>query len=188
MILVSNLKNRGVEIKSGKLDPEEQVSVDLAIGEMYQRSGYPDWLHIDETLVIPPGACVVVQTREKIRMPNNAFGPLSTKGGIGAKGILAANTKLDPLFDGHLNVPIFNVSRRKVELRKGDAFCSIAFWKTEGPVIGSATRNAIKPQPRTVSRFKDFVDQNFAHIVTALVAIATSLIPFFYSLYTGGLK
>lgn len=108
-------------------------------------------------------------------MPNDAFGLLATKGSVGAKGIVTANTKLDPLFDGNLNIPVFNVSGRKVRLKKGQAFCSISFWTTEAPIVGSATRNAIKLQPREVNKFLDFLSRNAPHIITALISLAGAI-------------
>lgn len=108
-------------------------------------------------------------------MPNNVFGLLATKGSLGAKGAITANTKLDPLFDGHLNIPVFNAGDRKIEMRKGQPFCSISFWNTESPVMGNTTRNAIKVQPRTTSKLEDFLDRNFAHIITASVSLAGAI-------------
>lgn len=171
MILTNNLNVRGIEITPFNGDPKEQVSVDLTVGTLYQRSGDPDWLHVNEALIIHPGTCLIIQTAESIKMPNNAFGLLATKGSVGAKGVITANTKLDPLFDGNLNIPVFNVGDRKIELRKGQPYCSISFWTTESPVIGNTTRNAIKAQPRTTSKLKDFLDRNAAHIITAAVSL-----------------
>lgn len=175
MILTTNLTARGISIAPLAGDPKEQVSVDLAVGDMFQRSGDPDWLHIADSIDIHPRSCVLIRTAESIRMPNNAFGLLATKGSIGAKGIVTANTKLDPLFDGHLNIPVFNVSGRKVQLKKGQRFCSISFWETESPIVGTATRNAIKLQPREVSKLRDFLDRNAPHIITAVVSLASAI-------------
>ncbi len=175
MILTRNLPTRGIAIEPFANDPKEQVSVDLRVGALYQRSGEPDWLHVEDLVEIHPGSSVLIQTAESIRMPNDAFGLLATKGSIGAKGIVTANTKLDPLFDGTLNIPVFNVGGRPVKLRKGQAFCSISFWITESPVVGNTTRNAIKIQPREVSRTKDFLYRNAPHIITALVSFAGAI-------------
>ncbi|WP_313239106.1 dCTP deaminase domain-containing protein [Stutzerimonas kunmingensis] len=175
MILVNNLSVRGIEITPFNGDPKEQVSVDLTVGAIYQRSGDPDWLHVNEFLTIHPGTCLIIQTAESVKMPNNAFGLLATKGSVGAKGVITANTKLDPLFHGNLNIPVFNVSDRKIELRKGQSFCSISFWVTESPVVGNTTRNAIKAQPRTTSKLRDFLDRNAAHLITATVSLVGAI-------------
>lgn len=175
LILTNSLKVRGIEITPFNGDPKEQVSVDLTVGNLYQKSGDPDWLHVNEALTIYPGTCVIIQTSETIKMPNNAFGLLATKGSTGAKGIVTANTKLDPLFDGHLNIPVFNVGGRKIELRKGQSFCSISFWETESPIVGNTTRNAIKVQPRTTSKTKDFLDRHTANIITGIASVVGSI-------------
>ena len=175
MILVCNLKSRGIYIVPFTGDPKEQVSVDLTVGGLYQQSGDPDWLHVENTLTVHPGSCVVIQTAEVVKMPNNAFGLLASKGSMGAKGLFTANTKLDPLFDGNLNIPVFNVSGRKIELKRGQSFCSLSFWETEAPIVGTATRNAIKVQPRTISKPRDFLERNAAHIFTAIVSFAGAI-------------
>jgi deoxycytidine triphosphate deaminase len=176
MILTTNLHTRGVVIAPFNVDPKEQVSVDLTVGSMYQRSGDPDWLHIGDEIVIHPGSCVLVQTAEVIRMPNDIFGLLATKGSIGAKGIVTANTKLDPLFDGNLNIPVFNVSGRKVQIKAGQRFCSISFWEIESPIVGSSTRNAIKLQPREIGKARDFLERNAPHIITAAVSLIGAIV------------
>jgi deoxycytidine triphosphate deaminase len=176
MILAKNLKNRGVDIAPLENDTKEQVSVDLTIGEMYQRSGEPDWRNIEAEVVLHPRSCILIQTKEVLKMPNNVFGLLATKGGMAAKGVIIANTKLDPLFDGHLNIPVFNVSGRRVTLKKGQKFCSISFWNTESPVVGNTTRNAIKIQPRDGNPFVDFITHNAAHIITAAASITGSIV------------
>jgi deoxycytidine triphosphate deaminase len=186
LILSNNLKNRGIEIAPFNGDPKEQVSVDLTVGALYQKSGDPDWLHVNEALTIYPGTCVIIQTAETIKMPNNAFGLLATKGSAGAKGIVAANTKLDPLFDGNLNIPVFNVGGRKVEIRKGQPFCSISFWETESPIVGNTTRNAIKVQPRTISKMRDFMDRNAAHIITGGVSLIGAIVASLITIYMKG--
>ena len=175
MILTRNLAARGIVVQPLANDPKEQVSIDLRVGELFQRSGEPDWLHVPEIVEIHPGSSVLIQTAESIRMPNDAFGLLATKGSTGAKGIVTANTKLDPLFDGNLNIPVFNVSGRPVKLKKGQPFCSISFWTTEAPIVGNTTRNAIKLQPREVSKFWDFLSRNAPHIITALVSFAGAI-------------
>lgn len=176
MILANNLINRGVEITPNQIDTKEQVSVDLTIGAMYQRSGEQDWRTIENEVTLQPGSCILVQTKEVLKMPNNVFGLLATKGSMAAKGIIIANTKLDPLFDGNLNIPIFNVSGRRVILKKDQKFCSISFWNTESPVIGTTTRNAIKIQPRDGNAVIDALMHNAAHIITGIASVLGSII------------
>lgn len=188
IILIRNLSARGIIAQPLANDPKEQVSIDLRVGELFQRSGEPDWLHVPPELEIHPGSAVLIQTAESIRMPNDAFGLLATKGSVGAKGIVTANTKLDPLFDGTLNIPVFNVSGRMVKLKKGQAFCSISFWTTEAPIVGNVARNAIKLQPREVSKVVDFFSRNAPHIITALVSFAGAIIAAIITVKYGSTK
>lgn len=182
MILNSNLGASKVRITPLVEQGKEKVSVDLSVGSLYRRSEDTDWLTINGSIVLQPNSCVIIQTKETINMPNDVFGFLSTRGSIGAKGIITANTKLDPLFNGELNIPVFNVSGRKVELKKGQAFCSMSFWRTEAPIVGEA-RHAINIQPVTEGRASSFWNrysvQIVASVLTFIVSVAASLTTFF---------
>ncbi|NLQ17424.1 hypothetical protein HGG82_07265 [Marinomonas sp. M1K-6] len=176
MILNSNLNACGVRIRPEVVQSQEKVSVDLSVGSLYQRSGDTDWLKINKNIILQPGSCIIIETQESISMPNNVFGLLSTKGSIGSKGIVTANTKLDPLFVGKLRIPVFNVSGRKVELHIGQAFCSMSFWRTEAPIVGTETRTAIKTQPKTENWLKDYWGRYSAQILTGVFSILGSII------------
>lgn len=176
MILASNLKNRGVIIDPIEFDPKEQVSVDLAIGNVYQVSGDVAWKEVKTGIKIDSGTCIIVQTKEKIKMPNNVFGLLSTKGSIGGKGLLIANTKIDPLFEGKPNIPLFNAGSKKIYLTSGQKICSVSFWKTEQAVVGNTTRNPIKIEPRKGSWLKDFWSSYAPHIITGFVSFISAVI------------
>lgn len=188
MILARNLVNRGVRIDPIHLDPKEQVSVDLVVGELYQISGEKEWRSVGDEISLNPGSSVLIQTKESFSMPNNVFGLLSSKGSLGARGIIVANTKIDPLFEGHLNIPVFNVSNRIQKLKKDAKFCSIAFWPTEHPVTGHTTIHAIKRHTKDSNPIADFFANNMPHFISgglSLVgAIAAAVIT--VSLSSGG--
>lgn len=185
MILNHNLEVRGIVIDPVPNFGKEKVSVDLSVGENYQRSGETDWLKVSDKIVIQPNSCIVIQTAESISMPNNIFGILTTKGSLGAKGIVSANTKLDPLFSGKLSIPVFNVSSRRVELNKGDSFCSMSFWETESPIIGEA-RNAIKLHVRSEKQALEWISNNTPHIVSGGLSLIGAIIAAIITVSLGG--
>ena len=176
----------GVLIEPAGNDPKEQVSVDLTVGDLYQKSGDVDWRAIKDSVMIHPGTCLLIQTKERITMPNNVFGLLATKGRVGAKGVVVANTKLDPLFEGNLNIPVFNVGSKKVSLNKDDKYCSISFWATEHPIVGSTTRNAIRIEPREGGALADFLSQYAPHIITGVVSVLSAVAAAIITVKFGG--
>ena len=176
MILSKNLQYRGVEISPLESDPKEQVSVDLAIGTHFQISGETNWRSIKDGILIKPKTCILIKTKERITMPNNVFGFLSTKGSLGAKGLIIANTKIDPLFDDNLNVPVFNAGIKHIEVKKGQKFCSISFLQTEQSVIGNKARVGLKIQPNENRVLIDLWRDYGAHIITGVVTIIVSII------------
>ena len=185
LILAKDLKHRGVNITPYNNDPKEQVSVDLTVGDLYQKSGDIDWINIKDDITIHPGSCILLQTKEELNMPNNVFGLLSTKGRLGAKGVVVANTKLDPLFAGKLNIPVFNVGNKKVTLKKGSKYCSISFWPTEHPVKGLGTRSAINIEPRNGTKIGDFFSNNTPHFITGIFAVLAAVLAAIITIKTG---
>lgn len=176
MILAKDLGNRKIDITPLCSDSDEQVSVDLSVGDMYKKAGDSDWRKMNDILTIPPNSCVLICTEQTIKMPNNAFAFLSSKGSLGAKGLVVANTKVDPLFEGKLHIPIFNVGNKKASIKVKDKFCSLTFLTTEHPIIGNSTRNAINIEPSETSKLKDFFSNNTPHIITGLVSIIMSVL------------
>lgn len=175
MILACNLKNRGVFIEPFDIDPKEQVSVDLTIGSLYKVGGETNWRTVKSKIKIDPGSCIIVQSKEEIRMPNNVFALLGTKGSLGGKGLIIANTKIDPLFEGKPNIPVFNAGNKKIELEAGKKFCSVSFLSTEQAIMGNTTRNPIKIQPSDNAWYIDFISTNAPHIITGFVAFISAV-------------
>lgn len=176
MILAHNFLSRGIVINPYSSDEKEQVSVDLKIGNNYMMSCDGDWREVRGDLAIPPGQCVLIETKEHIKTPNDIFGLLTSKGRLAASGIFIANTKVDPLYDGHLHVSVFNGSNKKYILKENDVFCAISFMQTEGQVVGDLARSAMKVRVRRSSRILDFIVANSSVIMVSLFTVAASII------------
>ncbi len=180
MILAKNFKYRGIEIEPIHIDPKEQVSVDLAIGDNYQISGDTSWRKFNGKIVVKPKTCVLIETKETISTPNNVFGLLSTRRSLGAKGLIIANTKIDPLYADKLKIPVFNAGIKHITLIPGERFCSISFLQTEQSITGNEHRTGTSLQPVDGSKIIDFFRNNSQtlsiNFVTILIVIIIAIL------------
>ncbi|RYZ85977.1 MAG: hypothetical protein EOP06_15380 [Proteobacteria bacterium] len=133
-----------VSVQEDATDLTEEVCVDLHVGTSFMEAGTSSSYPLNPSYTLRPGACIVVQTKEKITLPKNVFGTLCAKGSLAALGFLVPNTKVDPLFSGHLDIALFNAGSRSLKVESGMAFCSLIFHTLQGPVSRSSPRGGIK--------------------------------------------
>lgn len=81
---------------------------------------------------IAPQSSVVIETAENFVVPKNLYGVLFPKGGLlQRQGIFMPTAKIDPTFEGHLRLLLFNTSQRTRRLAKGTIVGSAVFIRTE---------------------------------------------------------
>jgi dUTPase len=183
LILRRNLAIRGVAVENAKPSDgfengkptDEELTIDLRVGDSYQIPGEWAWNRCPRKLVVHPGRCLLVKTCERITTPASLFGMLFSKGSLGARGLVVGNTKVDPLFDDFLSVPVFNVGKRNVILEQGMPFCSIAFVQTEQPIRMRRARQAFSiPQVRR-SRLVMFFEAHAAQVWVIVLSVLLSI-------------
>jgi deoxycytidine triphosphate deaminase len=176
IILKRNFAARGIVITEMHEDENEQVTTDLCIGDRYQIAGKSKWYELRGQYALRPGTCVTVKTHERITLPQDVFGVLCSKGSLSARGLIVSNTKVDPLFGDHLNIPVFNSGRATIRISPGMAFCSICFHMTEQRIAPQVYRKAITQEvPRR--RIVDVIAAHSAAIISGGIGgIATILI------------
>lgn len=175
----SQLESFGVFI-SGIVadDPQEQVVVDLHAAEVFHEAGGATLRSLDKPLTLRPNDCVVLKTVEHLVTPTNVFGFLCSRGRLSARGMLVANTKIDPNFRGHLNVPVFNASAFDIQIEKGQAFCSVFFSQMDGHVVSKVIRSAPNSQhPHERRRVAEWWRAH-GPLVAVVIAILASLVNF----------
>jgi deoxycytidine triphosphate deaminase len=143
LILRRDFANRGIELRpedgdTARPDDNEDVTADLRIGSRYNNPGDPTTYDFRGPFVLKSGRCIVVHTKEILSVPDGVFGFIYSRGSLTARGLLVANTKIDPLFHGHLAIALYNAGRRTVVLKPGDSFCSVSFETTEKLTFGRA--------------------------------------------------
>lgn len=115
------------------LGRSSNVSYDLRIGEEYKehRDIQKHALLADRKLTIRPGEAVIIQTEEYVHLPRTLFALVVPKVGLLQKGLSNTMSKVDPGYEGHLLVTLFNLGRETVELKRRAAFCSLCVLRVD---------------------------------------------------------
>lgn len=176
LVRSTNIKHRGIRISNGDIDTHEHVTIDLHAGSSYYVPGNPTPIAFDKPIKIKSGQCIAIETKETMQLPNNIFGILCSKGKLSAVGIVVGNNKIDPLFDGQLNVPLFNAGTSTYTITEGDAFCCVAFHLIEAEIPSTKTRHAIKPSPHCKVSFLDRSKPFLPYLLALLMAAVGSAV------------
>jgi dUTPase len=146
VILQSEWREKGILIHhSERATDLEFVVQDLHIGLEYHLPGDSNATpyKFGQTYELLPGKSIVVYTLERVEVRSKrVFGQLCSKASLAAQGIMVANTKVDPMFDDRLRIPLFNASDQPYSINKGDPFCSIYFMECNGDIARNEVRGA----------------------------------------------
>jgi len=150
---------------------EANVTYDLRVGQEYRdhRDPYKHTLSRDQGITLPPGAAVIIETEERLHLPRSMFGYIIPKVSLLQKGITNTSSKVDPGYDGHLLITVFNLGKKTVELQRFERFCALCLLQVgEGVNLyqkGSKRIEAIIER-RFWPKLRDSFERNTALIVT----------------------
>lgn len=119
---------------SDSKDSVQGASYDFRIGDQI-------WLMSEQRIMNPKEEQVmlrrndiaIIQTYETIKMPQDVCGFLVNKVALHAMGIFHPATSIDPIFEGHMQVALFNMGRYDVPLKYKEDLCTAMFFTTTGP-------------------------------------------------------
>ncbi len=175
LVRSANIEHRNIRIQDKTINSGEHIVIDLHAGSKYYVPGDPKPISIEGPIKLKPGRCITVETKESIALPKRIFGTLHSKGKLSTLGIWVGNNKVDPLFNGQLNIPILNAGTTTFTINTGEPFCCVAFHLIETAVDSEEIRHAVQPTPyRKVSlydRIKPCLPLAYAAIIAAISAI-----------------
>lgn len=137
-------------LKSGKLgitSPDElpiedsqfqPASFELRLAKGFIRRSwtgdFPFEVPYGTTFGLPPGACYLAATIERITLPPNMYARIEGKSTWGRRFIQIHSTAgfMDPGFPGEVTLEIKNIGEQQIEMRAGDRICQISFGWMEG--------------------------------------------------------
>jgi deoxycytidine triphosphate deaminase len=156
------------------------VSYDLRVGAEYKdhrevgRKNLPTGSEIS----LLPGAAVIIETEEKVRLPRSMFGYIVPKVSLLQKGLSNTISKVDPGYDGHLLVTVFNLGKEIVPVKRFDRFCALTVLHVlDGANLygGSAKKIEGDAKHNIWRKMRDLLDVYHAFVDIGLI-IATLLL------------
>lgn len=181
IILRENYSSRGIKISSTSQssqpkDVTDPATCDIAVGNEYRQSSDEGFQQIKKEIVLHPNTAIVIRTAERLTLPDGVFGVVCSKGSLASGGLVVANTKIDPMFDDHLLVPVFNSSGNVIRLTPGRPFASVYFISLERRSFSTAPRKVYFPVHTKRPSFLQFIRQNALQLMIALVTLIASCI------------
>jgi dCTP deaminase len=143
-------------------DRESHLSYDLRVGTEYkdhrdrEKLGLPP----EGKITLLPGVAVILLTEETISLPKSMFAYIIPRVSILQKGISNIVSKVDPGYDGHLVITVFNLGKKTVTLTRREPFCCLVVHKVlEGGSLYDKPAQLIsgEPKKRPVHRALDWI-------------------------------
>lgn len=125
----------GNAVRIGNLDPEQlidkntsNVSYDFRVGDQYRShlERHPVEIPAEGTITLHPGSALIIQTAEYVHLPRRMFGIIAPKVSLLQQGLSTTFSKVDPGYNGHLLITLFNLGQTTQVLKKGQSFCAFS--------------------------------------------------------------
>jgi deoxycytidine triphosphate deaminase len=126
--------NPKIYINPFTVDCLKPGSYDLRIGNSYA-SALRGQFQVNDIypVIIEPGETVLITTLEEIKMPINkkVSALILSKVSMVSKGLSHISTTIDPDYEGKLLIAITNHSKKSINLKLGETFCSLVFFENK---------------------------------------------------------
>lgn len=119
------------------------AALDLRIGTQIYRpvNGRTDPIGASKPIAINAKEHFLIQTLEKITLPNDIVGIVYPRSGTNRKGITVDMTGIvDPGYSGHLMIPVSNLMNKTVKFLPGERIAQIVFHRVEKPTDGRLSK------------------------------------------------
>lgn len=110
------------------------VALDLRIGTKIYYPAIDTYQDIEfgNKIVVFPGAHFLIQTLEKVTLPEDIAGVVYPRSGVNRRGVSVDITGIvDPGYSGHLMIPVSNHMTVPVEFFPGERIAQIMFHRME---------------------------------------------------------
>jgi dCTP deaminase len=166
------------------LDPAQlqrgtsNVSYDLRVGAQCRdhRGNTVKTIPEGGVLTLTSGTAVIIQSEESIHLPRRLFGIIAPKVSLLELGLSSTFSKVDPGYNGHLLITLFNLGKATVTLHRREVFCSLTLIEVApGAYLYEKGAKQITAQPVKQPRrsFREWVDVH--HTVVTIVLIFVTL-------------
>lgn len=152
------------------------ITYDLRVGPEYRylSADQKGELFDDDSINIPSGASILIQTEEHITLPKTVFGVVLTKVSLTQKGLTNTPSKVDPGYIGPLIITVTNFGKEPVMVRRGDKLCCIVFYRTETPAIPyeGESKRIISPGRKTpINKISELLNRHIGIIGVIIIIL-----------------
>jgi deoxycytidine triphosphate deaminase len=166
------------------------ASLDLTVGAAWVRETDNVRFTIEQDgLALKPGQSYVVETRERIGVPADAFGLVTGKGKYIFQGVLVSPGKMDPGFCEILKIGLYNAGHSTVAIKKNEPFCTVCFLELEPSFDRVRSKGDLRPEARAAPRrfptrekIGAFVKRDWGWIASILIAVMSLGVSIFAAL------
>ncbi|ARK11904.1 hypothetical protein A6C57_17075 [Fibrella sp. ES10-3-2-2] len=107
-------------------------SLDLTVGRRFFFHDHGKHFTLtDEGVYIEPFNAILIETEQRVCLPLNIFGLVIGKGHQIFQGTFISSGKINPGFNGRLNIGLYNGSRKRIHIKSGQPLCSCVFFQME---------------------------------------------------------
>jgi deoxycytidine triphosphate deaminase len=160
----------------------EEFSIELSVGEQWAKDLSKEkaimYAIEDDEILIKPQSSIVLEVQENIQVPFNMYGLILQTGSVFLEqGILVGAGKIEPSFDGKLRMLIYNTSKTKRTLKKGQKIASAIFMRTDKTIkapIYSNSRVLVKEKRGMMVMVRAFFIADKKFTINLLAMIITS--------------
>jgi dUTP pyrophosphatase len=121
-----------------KVRPEEDADLPLPAWQTAGAAGLDLAAGVRENLTLPPGEIALVPTGWAVALPEGYEGQVRPRSGLALKkGLTLVNTPgtIDWDYRGEIQLPLINLGREPVTIRRGDRVAQLIISKVERPQV-----------------------------------------------------
>lgn len=134
---IKDLLGKNIIIEGFDEEFLQPSSYDMRIGKRALVSHAEAEIDVEKSGSVPikPGEFALLTTYEKVKLASNITGHIGVKSYYTRKGlVLLAGLQIDPGFEGHLVLGIYNAAPRQLVLDYLSPFCTVEFHQLAKPV------------------------------------------------------
>lgn len=163
-------------------DSVEDFSIEFSVGDQWAKDLTKEKASMFEIegdeISIKPQSSIVLEVKEHIKIPFNMYGLILQTGSVFLEqGILIGAGKIEPSFDGKLRMLIYNTSKTKRTLKKGQKIASAIFMRTDKTINASIyndKRALVKERRGTIAKTRAFFSADKKFTVSLFFNLVTS--------------
>lgn len=121
----------GLDVAQLTQERTSNASYDLRIGRQCRDHREQAVKDIPEqgVVVLQPGSALIIQTEEILHLPRRMFGTIAPRVSLLERGLSSTFSKVDPGYNGHLLITLFNLGKTTVSLHRGQRFCALTMFE-----------------------------------------------------------